>query len=737
MPKKISDHRLSGRKAWIVWGITTVVLYILTAAFFHAKQLGLHYMLHMLTTGNDNFVAVWKEYFSTLGNCYQGIYGERRKLVFGLLEFLALHFFVPIKSLYQFIFKFRYLVGLALLCFMVINRYHGDSMGAFDQYVEPGMGSEFTAPVLGQTRAIRSDEWAITTPGKISSSYGEQPYGRYNELLRGGDTLNMICGIYVGYSTIGKNIFQLFYGILGVEYAFSLAWYGPIFLTFLVSLEFFLILTKKKQLPAVAGSCLVTFSSFYQWWGFPAMIWTMEACLVCFYYLLNTSKLWKKCLLGIGFAISFSGFCTILYPAWQVPFGYAAIALAIWMMIENWEKIKALRWKDYLVIVGMLAFAGSLLFSYLHETSEYITAIGQTVYPGVREETGSFYLQKFLYYFIAPFYPYHDIGNASEYSVFLSLFPLPLIMGCIQWFKDRKNNKVNLILLIVALFFLCYVTVGLPYGIAKATMLTYCTPARMVDAIGYLQVILMVRLLAAPQWNQKEKNKKVMFWCALTASVITVAIAAVYCKRLYPHYISWFLFLGAFGVFVIIAVGICLYRSRWIKVAAMYMIIAVSLFTGLTVRPVMKGFDAIWSKPVAVAIQNIVANDPDGLWIGSGDFFIYPSFLVACGAKTENSNNTYPDMELFTQLDPMGEYEEIYNRYSHVQIELTEDVTSFELVAPDSILIHLNEAKLLELGVDYMMTNYELTDTQNCRFTNLYSANGVFLYHVMERSQAQ
>lgn len=41
-------------------------------------------------------------------------------------------------------------------------------------------------------------------------------------------------------------------------------------------------------------------------------------------------------------------------------------------------------------------------------------------------------------------------------------------------------------------------------------------------------------------------------------------------------------------------------------------LIAVSLFTGSYVRPVIKGFDAIYAKPVAREIQKIAADDKEG-----------------------------------------------------------------------------------------------------------------------------
>ena len=41
----------------------------------------------------------------------------------------------------------------------------------FDNYVQPGQGSEFVTPVYGETHSI-SDEWAVSTPEYLTAKYG-------------------------------------------------------------------------------------------------------------------------------------------------------------------------------------------------------------------------------------------------------------------------------------------------------------------------------------------------------------------------------------------------------------------------------------------------------------------------------------------------------------------------------------------------------------------------------------
>ena len=48
-------------------------------------------------------------------------------------------------------------------------RVNFSSIGMFDNYVQPGQGSEFVTPVYGETHSIRSDEWAVSTPRYLTA----------------------------------------------------------------------------------------------------------------------------------------------------------------------------------------------------------------------------------------------------------------------------------------------------------------------------------------------------------------------------------------------------------------------------------------------------------------------------------------------------------------------------------------------------------------------------------------
>jgi len=78
--------------------------------------------------------------------------------------------------------------------------------------------------------------------------------------------------------------------------------------------------------------------------------------------------------------------------------------------------------------------------------------------------------------------------------------------------------------------------------------------------------------------------------------------------------------------------------------------------------------------------------------------------LVAQGLRAFNATNNYPDYGKWKVIDADGQWEEIYNRYAQVSVQLTDQQTNIELLSPDHIKVTLNVQKLLDLGIDYVVS---------------------------------
>lgn len=661
------------------------------------------------------------------------IWMDRFFLFFFPVLFLGLHLIVDIRGMYDFIWKYRWLIGAVLLLYMVINKYHGDSMSLYDNYIQPGSGSEYIEPIIGQPRPIRTDEWIVQTPATIAASYGDHPYSKYNNIMRADKTLNLVGGLRLGYAGL-YNPFRFIASCLPIDYGFSFLWYSQIIITFLVSLEFCYLLSKGKRLLAAAGAFTITFSSFYLWWNFPLIIVFSQGAIVCIYYFLKNNSKIIRALLSMGLGLAGAGFITILYPAWQVPLGYIFLGILIWSLLTNLEEVKKLDKLDWLMIVLGLLFMFSIVFAYLLEGREYIESISKTVYPGNRKNYGGYYLDKIFYYFISPLLPYKEIGNHSEMSTFISFFPIPLIAGVqILFNKEQKiQNKTKWllgILLLGTIFLVIYSTIGFNKIISDITLMSYTIPERVIDIIGLTQVYVMIIVLAE---NQDIGMKNNTFLAGVIGGLCGL-MALFICNKSYPQCVSATYAILMISFTVIIGISMMAGVSKQMMNFSLILIILVSIINGIYVRPVNKGLDAITSKPLTNKIDEIMESEKDSRWVVYGDSSIMSGYLVACGAPTINSVNYYPNLSLWEKVDPEGNYSDIYNRYARIAFIFSEGETFFDLVYPDAIRVNLAYEDLEVLDVNYIFSLevLDLSNQSNFNAELIYDEKGSYIYKIL------
>lgn len=657
----------------------------------------------------------------------------RNVVLFPITLFISFHFLFPVKKMYIWIYDHKWLIGFLFLAYVTLFRLHGDSITVYSNVVQPNHVNIYSTPILGEFRPIRTDEYIVTTPSILASGLGSHPFSQYSDIIRGTETLTIINGVYLGLATLPFAPWELSYVILPVENAFSFCWYAPAVLSLLMSMELFYIITRNRLASAVGG-ILVVFSSFYMWWGFSYYFFTGPATIFGVYKFINTNTKLKKVLYACLIAFAFSGFIVNLYPAWQVPLGYIYLVIGIWVLYKNWDKIRNFKKFDYIVlaITGLL-FLG-LVGAYFITVQDYVKAIGNTVYPGSRVDNGHYELDKIFLYGQSIFYPFKDVGNSSEASTFFSLFPIPTIMAIYCFFKEKKKDVLLGGLLIIQLILLLYVTVGLPAFIAKILLLSNSTAKRAIDMLGYSEIIMIVCLFTK---DRKQIKLPLIFGFLLSSftAYMCVRVSAVN----YPDYLTWyqreFIFVLIFILGFLFAVNLKVELDFLLKIS----LIVVTLITSVTVRPVMVGLSAIYSKPVAQEILNITRNDEKSRWITMGGTQIM-GLAVSCGAPTINFVNTYPNLKLWHKLDASHKYENVYNRYAHVSVQFTQSETSFSIVKinetriEDSIILHLSYKDIQKINVKYLLINGEGNiDFENgyVTFNEIYNEDGVKIFELV------
>ena len=93
------------------------------------------------------------------------------------------------------------------------------------------------------------------------------------------------------------------------------------------------------------------------------------------------------------------------------------------MLVDNREKLKEYKWKDWGIGAVCVVFMVSIIGVYLKNDAEYLTDIMNTVYPGTRVSYGGFSLNRLLGYLYNFWMPFSSYGNPSEAGCFVTLFP--------------------------------------------------------------------------------------------------------------------------------------------------------------------------------------------------------------------------------------------------------------------------------------------------------------------------
>ena len=152
-------------------------------------------------------------------------------------------------------------------------------------------------------------------------------------------------------------------------------------------------------------------------------------------------------------------------------------------------------------------------------------------------------------------------------------------------------------------------------------------------------------------------------------------------------------------------------------------VICLSFLTGVLVNPIDHGTDVIFESELIKHVEEIVEDDPDGIWIVNEEGIKPNDIFIAAGAKTINSVNTYPDLEKWQKLDVNNQSHDTYNRYAHIIVNLVDNTpTNFTLMKVDLFQLNLNINDLDKLNVSYIESSQDLDkySNDNVHFTKLY-----------------
>lgn len=649
-----------------------------------------------------------------------------------IMLFGVSHLIFKVKDIWSNIYKKRYFIGIVIFTILIIGGYHGSSVGIYNGAIQGNYPVENGNPILGENRGIRGDEYAVSTPFVLSQVSSANKLSSTNHNLMAQDKS---VSFYLRYPTFDSASIsvpqQLGFLVLPVENAFSFYWYLPIFFLFFATFEFLMVITKENKVWSGIGALMITFAPATQWWYAYMIIASGEAAIVFFNKFMKENNRIKKLVYSIIIGYFGSVYIMNMYPAWLIPYGYFFLVIVCWIIYKNKETVKV---KDIvlliMIIIGVITITLVPAFLNGKDTYDLITS---TVYPGARLTTGGDGQKDIIKYFSNLFLPIKEVNNACEMSQFISFYPLPTLLGIYYGFKNYKNKKNDFLLnglVILSVLLSVWNFIPIPEIISKITMLSMSTVSRANITLGYINVIILIICLSKYKHYPIKNKLAIVVSAILSCGFIILSVRQL--VTLYPEYFSTKVMILTILVFVVMFILIILNSEKYKKLIAL-VVLSVVFVAGVNVQPLNKGLNVFYEKPITKEVEKIIANDEDAKWICVSTPYYIQNYIAVTGAYIVNSTNYYPNFNLWDILDPEGNYDDIYNRYAHLSIDLTKESTDFRLISTDHVGLTLNVNDLEKIDIDYMISVLDMTEynSEDITFEKEYYEDGLYIYNLV------
>lgn len=730
----------------------------------HNKQVGLFPLLiiesiaFLLALGIEFYITVlyFPDLFPNLGSA-AGLKMMLHEIDFvHFVKVLLVTLAAMVSVLYfgqstgKFVYRYRYLIAFAVLVIAVTLELSGSSIDLWKNYLTYDTSTVYK-PIFGVTRPIRTDEWAVSTPTVMSQFYATGFFPYQSDVLRGTVTDAFISAtVPICDITMLFRPFLLGYILLGPAKGLAFFWAGRAIALFMVTFEFAMLITKKNKWLSVAMAILLLFAPVVQWWfiagGLVEMLIYGQLAILIIYHYMYTQKYWQRVLYAVSLALVGLGFAFTLYPSWEIPMAYVFLAILIWVILSNF-KTCTFHVKDIGIVMITFVLLGSGVLYIFTKSSVAVHQMMSTVYPGARLETGGGQFLRLFQYAGNLFFPIKDknlLSNVCEQSVFFDFFPLGIVLALLVIFKQRKKDVLLFCLLGVTAVLGAWCVFTWPAWLAKITLLSNCQSSRAHVAFGFANILLLIRSMAVWEgklfsWNNRRyglSSKNVNFIVIAAAAGIVSLAMAYLSKLVYGDYLIKF--MAAVIAFLIFIAFILIIKSNYKicqKLFVVFCVVAIAV-PGMCVNPVQKGIGVIYDSKVAKGISAVNAEDK-GIWIVENTSLPLINFPVMVGAATINSTNFYPDVARWNALDTQGEFEELYNRYAHINISLqnTKATTFTPSSAGDCFNVLLNTSDLKKLDVKYIFTQTDLAELNDnqIQFEEKYEDSRYKIYKVINR----
>jgi hypothetical protein len=634
--------------------------------------------------------------------------------------------------------KSKIFVGVCLFLFLlfVALKLHNSSIPLWNANMNDG-GDEKRGLLAGKPLPVRSDEWLVVASFTLAQEKDTLPVS--NQSLGYGKT-PLIMGLPTN-SMLSK-VKPLLWGyyFLGEERGFSWQWNFKIFPFLIVSFLLLMLFTKNNFNVSLFGSIWLFLSSAIQWWSINTEIFTLGfSCLISLIYILYSRRTRLIIFNGVIFLLASYSFITILYPAYQVPFGYFLITLFLGFAI-NRRGFKTIFSKP-LVRVPVLFLSGlillTLLYLFYKECKDTIQVISHTVYPGRRNETGggftfiSLFKDNYSWFLNDSYYP-PKWGNICELSSFLMLSPVATILVVYSYLKTRKVNRLLVPILIYQVILYVWLFWGFPEFLAKLTLFNASPAKRTFFIFGFTNIIFT--LLYLGQFERIED--KTSSWQKNVIVFITVFLLAFGINySLNKQSGRFFSIMQIFNVTILFAILnwlVVYFKERKIYQSLFFSGCFFFIASNIFINPLSRGLSPYLENKTYKAVTEIENKDPGNGWVVFGHLTA-PDFLKAAGADCLNGVQYAPPLAKLHVLDSSLKNDEVYDRYAHIvffPLVTGKDSVRFSLDQADRYSVQIDPCspRLKQIGVKYFMFAYKPSDAEVRCMSLVSNTPGFFIY---------
>lgn len=634
-----------------------------------------------------------------------------------LFFLLTLFFFICIRTRFiYYLHKYRHLFAVALLLSLVLLNINGSSIGFVSSQFYGNI--QDNGILCGVSRSIRSDEYFVFTPLSLSQYFNNYDY--FSDISRATPTdMFMVYGQAIADVSMIFHPFQIGYLFLGSSRGLSFFWCSRFIALFIFTYDFGLFLTKDNKLLSIVLAVLITFAPAIQWWfsvnGYVEMVVAFEVSILCFDRFMKANKWYMRCLYTAGIMICFGMFCLTLYPPVMIPMAYLVLMFAIWVLINN-KKIFSICRNEVFLCSFIVVFFLFLLGRIIWISKDSILSTMNTVYPGSRFWNGGnlsiFWLFDSPLNIMNVFTDKFNMVNLCEDARFIDFAPLGYVLFVLIWVNKRKWTQIDLLLRlmvvvnIIMIFLALFMLPGFIYSVTFLSKSSY----RIVFVIQLMNILILIRSIG--QIRHEKIKLKVSYLTIAVLSIVVLVAFSISKEFFVNHLFSYkklFLFimlsLLCYMPWIFIFV-----KHKKVQNYAIIVVVTILFVAGFLVNPIRQGIDIVYDLPISKNVQNIDTEDNNSVWLVDGDRFL-GNLLIANGKKTINNCNIYPNLDLWKRLDPNNKYNDVYNRYAHILINIVDDKNiepEFFSYNDDCFDLNCNIDQIKLLGVDYIVSKHNL-----------------------------